>query len=53
MKKEFFIPLAVEVEEVGNEEMDDTVEGLVEVAQQEKRVMIMKLGLWRSSVTNI
>ena len=51
MKKEFFI--AVEVVEVGDEEMDDTVEGLVEVAQQEKRVMIMKLGLWRSSVTNI
>ena len=51
MKKEFFI--AVEVVEVGDEEMDDTVEGLVEVAQQEKRVMIMNLGLWRSSVTNI
>ena len=53
MKKEFLIPLAVEVVGEGDEEMDDTVEGVVEVAQQEKRVMIMKLGLWRSSVTNI
>ena len=53
MKKEFLIPLDVEVEVVGDEEMDDTVEGVVEVAQQEKRVMIMNLGLWRSSVTNI
>ena len=49
MKKEFLIPLAVEVVGEGDEEM----EGVVEVAQQEKRVIIMKLGLWRSSVTNI
>ena len=41
------------VEVVGDEEIDDTVEGVVEVAQQEKRVMIMKLRLWRSSVTNL